>query len=441
LSSISPSILLAQNWDDHNRSGRTVAQDVAVNFLKSCAPNAILFTYADNDTFPLWYAQEVLGIRKDVRIVCLSLLRSDWYIDQAKTQNYSSDPLPISMNHWDYRDGTIDYMNIYEDSQDTIPLGDIVRRFTSKDVEDKFISSFGDTLGYIPTRNISLAVNKNEFLKSNTLNDFRANDIANEIDFRLRGNYLMKDQLIILDILAHNDWKRPIYFAVNMPLNSYSGLDQYLQLEGMAYRLVPVKNIREDGSLQSRPQVQLMKSYKMVMDSFCFGGLKNQSVYADETSERMFAEPVRLSCSQIATALAEAGKKKEAIDVIIKCTEGIPASQIAPDNSWLEMISAAYLADDKVLATKLSRESFSYFFSMCQWYQTLSRLPGDYSDKREGMISVVQMAQQNDNVAMANEFIAQMKTIREQMPPPEKEIPVDDSVSDSVPDSIPASSK
>ena len=432
---LSPSILLAQNWNDHNRTGRTVAEDVAVNFLKSCAPNAILFTYADNDTFPLWYAQEVLGIRRDVRILCLSLLRSDWYIDQAKTKNYSSEPLPISMNHWDYRDGTNDYMNIFEDYQDTIPLNEIVRRFTSRDINDKFVSTFNDTLNYIPTRNISLGVNKENFLKSNTLNDFRKDDIQNEIDFRLRGSYLMKDQLIILDILAHNDWKRPIYFAMNMPLNSYSGLDDYLQIEGMAYRLVPVKNNREQPDLMSRPQVQLAKSYKMVMDSFGYGGLKNPDVYADETSERMFCEPVRLSCSQIATALAEAGKQKEAIDVIKKCTEEIPFSQVGPDNSCVELVNAAYLAGDKILARKLSEEEFNYFFSMCSWYRTMSKRPGEYLDRRDDMISLAEMAKQYGDDQQSEYYIARMKLIGEQMPLEEKEVPVDDSVKDSIPDS------
>ncbi len=437
-SAFSPLILLEQNWNDHNRSGRTVAKDVATNFLKSCAPNAILFTYADNDTFPLWYAQEVLGVRRDVRIVCLSLLRSDWYIDQAKKKQYTSDPLPITLSHWDYRDGTRDYMNIFEETQDTIELGDAVRRFTSNIFSEKFVSTSNDTLNYLPSRNLKLAVNKNEFLKTNTLNRSEEKNIQDTIDFRLRGNYMLKDQMIILDILAHNNWQRPIYFAVNMPGNSYAGLDDYLQLEGMAYRLVPVKNKREDGSLASRPQVALAKAYRIAMDTFNYGGIKNPNVYADETTQRMFSDPVRLSCSQIATALAEAGRKKEAIDVITKCTTEIPASQVAPDSYWLEMVNTAYLAGDKILAEKLSRDAFDYFFGTVRWYQTFSRTrrPGDFSDKQDGMFELVEIAEQFGDISLSQEYQSQMKTINVEMPPP-----TPDQESDSVPDTLPGSVK
>lgn len=433
---LSPVLLLAQNWDDHNRSGRTVASDVATNFLKSCAPNAILFTYADNDTFPLWYAQEVLGVRRDVRIICLSLFRGDWYIDQAKKQQYTSDPLPISLTHWQYRDGTRDYMNLFEDSQDTMNLSDVVRRFTSTKFSERFVSTFNDTLNYIPTRNIKLAVNKEEFLKTNTLDNFQKEKMQDTMFLRLRGNYLLKDQIIILDILAHNDWKRPIYFAVNMPSSAYVGLDANLQLEGMAYRLVPVTNARQGGDLLSRPQVSLDKSYKMVMDSFAYGGIKNPKVYADETTQRMFADPVRLACSQIATALAEAGKKKEAIDVITKCTTEIPATQIAPDNSWLEMINTAYFADDHVLAEKLSRDAFSYYFETLRWYATISRTPGDFAEKRDGMFTLVQIAEQFGDEALSQEFQKQMKTIGIEMP-----VDVPEAADDSIPDSLPDTMK
>ncbi len=425
----SPMILLAQNWDDHNRSGRTVANDIAINFLNSCEQNAILFTYADNDTFPLWYAQEVLGIRRDVRIVCISLFRSDWYIDQMKKQQYTSDPLPISMKNWDYRDGTRDYLSIFEDTQDTLELGEMVKLFTSENFSDKFVSTFGDTLNYIPTRNIKLAVNKNEFLKTNSLNDFRMKDIQDTIYFRLRGNYIMKDQIAILDILAHNNWKRPVYFAVNMPGNSYAGLDDYLQLEGLAYRMVPVSNNREEKSLAARPQVALEKSYNLVMHKFAYGGLINPKVYADETSQRMFSDPMRFTCSVLANALAEAGKKQEAIDVVTKCTTEIPATQIAPDNAWLDLINAAYLAEDNSLAENLSRTSFMYYFNTYRWYQSfgLGRVPGDAGDMKNGLFTLVQMADAYGATNLEKEFLAQMNLINVKMPKLEPE-PVEDSV-------------
>ena len=420
---LSPMLLLAQNWNDHNRSGRTVGNDIAINFLNSCEKNAILFTYADNDTFPLWYAQEVLGIRQDVRIVCISLFRCDWYIDQMKKKQYTSEPLPISMKSWDYREGTRDYINLFEETNDTLELSKVVDLFTTNKFSDRFVSTSGDTLNYIPTRNMKIPVNKKEFLKSNTLNVSNVNDIEDSIYFRIRGSYLLKDQIAILDMLAHNEWKRPIYFAVNMPGNSYVGLDDYLQLEGLAYRLVPMKNMRAEKSLTNRPQVQLEKSYKLVMNTFSFGGLKNPNVYADITSQRMFADPIRFSCSVIANALAEAGKKKEAIAVIKKCTSEIPATQIAPDNTWLEMINTSYLADDYQLAGNLSRICFMNYFNTFRWYQSFGqRTPGDIGSIRDGMFALVEMATIYNAEVLKNDLISQLKILGLSMPIVEPEI-------------------
>ncbi len=431
---VSPLLLLQQNWNDHDRSGRTVANDVAINFLNSCEKNAILFTYADNDTFPLWYAQEVLGIRTDVRIICISLFRSDWYIDQAKKQQYTSDPLPISLSHWQYRDGTRDYIQISEERQDTFDIRKMVDLFTTKNPDDVFITKGGDTINYLPTRNIMMSVNKTNFLKQGNDN-LSTLAIQDTIFWRLRGNYFMKDQIAILDILAHNDWKRPIYFAVNMPGNSYVGLDDYLQLEGLAYRLVPTKNKRELKSLSARPQVNLKKTYDLLMH-FNYGGLKDPNVYADETSQRMFVDPMRFSCSVLANALAENKQNKEAIDIIKKCTDEIPATQIAPDNAWLDLINAAYYADDNALAERLSKVAFKEYFTTMRWYQTLKLYPWDLNDKRDGMFSLVEMADSYGNPELSKQFQAQMKLIGISMPKVEPEQPEDDSMPDSVPDTV-----
>ncbi|HTL82243.1 MAG TPA: DUF2723 domain-containing protein [Bacteroidia bacterium] len=332
LSALSPVILFAQNLNDHDRSGRTVANDVAVNFLESCDKNAILFTYADNDTFPLWYAQEVLGIRRDVRIVCLSLLRSDWYIDQMKTKNYESDPLPISMTHWQYREGTRDYLNILAESLDTMDLNTVVKNFSSEKFSDKFVTTDNDTLNYIASPYLMLPVNQDAVYGKDNFYHVDHKDADDTIYFNLRGNYILKDQMIILDILANNNWKRPINFAVNMPVTSYAGLDQYLSLQGMTYKLTPVKNKREDESLLTRPMVNADKSYDIIMHTFRYGGLSNPSVLADETVQRMFSDPVRISCALTSTYLAENGQAKKAFDIIQKCVTEIPASQVAPDN-------------------------------------------------------------------------------------------------------------
>ncbi|GAB4135133.1 MAG: DUF2723 domain-containing protein [Bacteroidia bacterium] len=404
-----PFLLLIQNWDDHNRSGRTVARDAATNMLNSCAPNAILFTYADNDTFPLWFAQEVLGIRRDVRVVCLSLFRSDWYIDQMKQKLYDSDPLPITMNSWDYREGTRDYVNLFEETTDTLSADSIVKFFTSSDPAHCFESTYGETLNYIPTRNIMIPVDKNAVLKSKAVPEFMNAMIEDTIYWRPRGNYLMKDQLIIIDILAHNNWKRPVYFAVNMPSSCYAGLDPYLQLNGMAYRFVPLKNHREGGSLTERPNIHLDKTFDLIMNSFKWGGIEDHDVYADETTQRMFADPLRFVCSKTAVALAEAGRGKEAVQVIRQCMSAIPPGQIAPDTHYPELIAAAYLSGETALANKIAGITYRHCVQSMEWYSSMPRIPGDYSTKRQMLQQICDMAFENNQQSLLNEFQAGFK--------------------------------
>lgn len=433
----SPLLLLQQNWNDHNRTGRRVAEDLALNMLNSCEKNAILFTYADNDTFPLWYAQEVLGVRRDVRIICISLFRSDWYIDQAKKKQYTSDPLPVSLTHWQYRDGTREYIQVANETSDTLSLPYLVKLFTSKNPDDIYITEGGDTINYLPGHNTMLDVNKANFLAQGNFN-LQVSRIQDKIYWSLRGNYFMKDQMAILDILAHNNWKRPIHFALNMPGSCYAGLDNYLELEGLTYRLVPVKNDREMPALNSRPAVDLKKSYDLVMH-FGYGGLKDPDVYADETTQRMFTDPMRFSCSVLANALAEAKKNKEAIAVINKCITGIPPTQIAPDNAWLDLINAAYYAGDNTLAEKMSKTAFHEFFMTMRWYQSFGEhgyLPWDVNEKRDGMVSLVEMAENYGNNTLAENFKSQMKMIRIEMPEPQQDNMEEEEMPDSIGDSV-----
>jgi hypothetical protein len=418
----SPILLFAQNFDDHNRSGRTAACDLAVNMLESCDRNAILFTYADNDTFPLWYAQEVLGIRRDVRILCLSLLRSDWYIDQAKRAQYEAAPCPVTMSHWQYRDGTREYVSLFEESEDTLDATRLVQFFTSNKPGECFIGSDGDTLNYIPTRNVSLPLEKTN----------PADTIEKNIYWRLRSSYILKDQLVVLDILAHNNWKRPICFAVNMPGNCYAGLDEYLRLEGLVYRLVPEKNSREEGSLFQRPNVNLGRSYKLAMQTFRWGGLSDLSVNTDETVLRMFVEPVRSSCARVAVALAEAGRTKEAQELIRKCVNEIPATQAAPDDNWMELVNAAYLAGDNELASELSQTAFAHFYQSLIWYRTLApRYPGDYSQKQDGLIVLLEMADGAGDKTLAAEYRRKLKEGGFEVPPVLPPMPAVDSLRDT----------
>jgi len=235
-----PGLMAKENWDDHDRSGRYTARDFAANYLNSCAPNAILFTNGDNDTFPLWYCQEVEGIRTDVRVVNLSYLSADWYIEQMTRKVYNSDPLPISMKPSQYVAGRRDIVYLVDQYKDAVPLKDAMEFVASDDPKTKQAGNGGEQISYLPVKTFSIAVDKEQVLKTGTVRKTYADRIAAQMKWKVEKGHLLKNDLMILDILAYNNWKRPVYFAVTVGRENYVNLDNYFQLEGLTYRVVPV---------------------------------------------------------------------------------------------------------------------------------------------------------------------------------------------------------
>ena len=274
-----PGIMALENWDDHDRSGRYTARDIAYDYLNTCAPNAILFTNGDNDTFPLWYAQEVEGIRTDVRVVNLMLLNMDWYIDQMKKKAYESDPLPISLSVEKYRNGTRDIVFVQERTQQVANLKDILD-FVSSDLPQAMVSSSsGEKFNYIPTRNFRIPVDTSLILQNRTVNPKDRGKILPAIEWKFNRNNLGKSELAVLDILANNHWKRPVYFA-SLGHEGTLGLEDYMQLEGFAYRLVPIKSPASNRYEAGRIEPDLL--YENLMNKFRYGGMNDPNVYLDD---------------------------------------------------------------------------------------------------------------------------------------------------------------
>ena len=222
-----PCILAANNWDDHDRSGKYTAQAMAKKYLDSCEENAILFTIGDNDTFPLWYAQEIEGYRTDVRVVNTSLFQTDWYIDQMKRKAYESDPLPSQLEHKDYQYGTNDYVRKQVVSQDTIDIKEFLNFVSSDNPRTKYkyilqqepnvdLSQYRSqdlNVNYLPTENLRLPVNKENVLKYGIVKPKDADKIVPYIDIKIKEGAIYKNRLLMLDVVANNEWKRPIYFS------------------------------------------------------------------------------------------------------------------------------------------------------------------------------------------------------------------------------------
>lgn len=293
-----PGILISQNWDDHDRSERRTAHAMAVNYLESCAPNAIIFTIGDNDTFPLWYAQEIEGIRRDVRVVCTSLFNVDWYIDQMKRKAYESDPIPSKLTHEQYKWGTRDYIIKEVVTKDTLNINQFIDFISSDDERTKYgyvLEQQGyQTKGqrnqdlnanYAPTEFVRIPVNKEAVLKNGVVAAKDADKIVDYIDIKITGQAIYKNRMMMLDIIAQNNWERPIYFSGGaFGDDDYIWMKDYLQLDGFAYKLVPIKTPIQKGS-PFMGRIDTEKMYTLIKN-WEWGNSGDPNIYHDVETRR-----------------------------------------------------------------------------------------------------------------------------------------------------------
>ncbi len=393
-----PLIMGTQNWDDHNRSGRYLGRDVALNYLNSCAPNAILFTNGDNDTFPLWYAQEVEGARTDVRVCNLMLLNTDWYIDQMKYKTYESDPLPISLPPSKYYDGVNNQIFIIEKTKEPINVKTVIDWVMSDNEATKVRVSATEKLDIIPSRIIRIPVDAEAVIASGTVKKEDADKIVPYIDITLKGNSIMKSQLIILDILANNNWKRPIYFVTGYH-NDAMGLEEYFQLEGIAYRLVPIKSHNNSWLDYGRIDPEIL--YENMMNKFVWGGAKEKGIYLDYNHKRtLMVIKARLNYARLAKTLAEKGDKERALKVLDYCMETFPVEKVPYDMFFPDIIEAYFLAGNDTKAIELSRNMASWFFARLDYYMKQS--PNIMASADYEIQSAIQFVNRTAKIASAN---------------------------------------
>lgn len=366
-----PTLMASQNWDDHDRSGRYTAAAIAKNYLKSVAPNSVLFTNGDNDTFPLWYAQEVEGVRTDVRVCNLMLFNTDWYIDQMKTKMYESEPMELTMPKSKYYDGVNNQVFIIEDPRITgaVSIDRIVEFIRSDSEATKYRFPDGEMQDYIPTRKIRIPVDKEKVLASGTVKPEDADLIVPYIDITLEGNYILKSQMMVLDFLAQNDWERPVYFVTGYH-NDALGLEEYFQLEGNAYRLVPIKSENKNWLEYGRIDTDIL--YDNLMHKFTWGNANDPDVYIDYYHQHtLLVVRARLNYAKLARELAGEGETQKAVEVLDHIMNELPLENVPWGNYMPDIIDGYIVAGATGKAKELISDMKDYYGAELDYYTSL----------------------------------------------------------------------
>ncbi|MDR0538727.1 MAG: DUF2723 domain-containing protein [Tannerellaceae bacterium] len=375
-----PFQMAGQSWDDHDRSGRYLARDFGSNYLESCEPNAILFTNGDNDTFPLWYTQEVEGIRTDVRVCNTSYLQTDWYADQMKREAYNSPPLPISWPREVYIQGTRDYALITPMLDKPIELGWALDFIRSDDERYKKLPGFEQKIDYIPSKTLVYKVDSAAVINNGILSPKYVPDMLKEMTINLSDkNMLTKVEMFIYDMLRTNNWKRPMYYAITVQADQYAHLDGFFQQTGLAFQIVPLEAKNSINAVNSE------KMYDNVMNKFRWGGVDNinpdtnpirrlfknnniPNIYLEENSMRMCKSYRSNLFVQLARVLIAEDQKEKALQVLDRCMEVLPPENVPMDyTAWY--MGEFYLrlgAKDK--AEKVFSEMLSYTRQNLNWY-------------------------------------------------------------------------
>ncbi|MDB4926835.1 DUF2723 domain-containing protein [Mucilaginibacter sp.] len=368
--SVGPILMANQEWDDHNRSTKLTPHDMAYNYLNSCAPNAILFTFGDNDTYPLWYIQEVENVRPDVRIVNLSLLGMDWYIRQMKTKMNESAPLPLTMPNDKFKAGVRDVI-YYNDAKipGSIEVKDVFDFMLSDNKNAMAQYENGEQANYLPTKNFKLTVNADDVIKTGTLPAAKKDQIAPVMEFKYPGNYVTKDNLALMDVLSHNNWKRPVYFTVTVPTENMMGLDKYMYNEGFAYRLLPLKADTAAAPLET---ANTLTMYNNMMNKFKWGNMKT-ATYLDHESLTMFYPLISHLYLSLAENLLKEGRVDLVKNVLHKYNDVMPAiipvQEAAVRKYYLSEI--AYRAGETAMADKIVGQIDDYITNSLDYNYTL----------------------------------------------------------------------
>jgi hypothetical protein len=410
-----PVLLAKEEWKDHDRSTKTVAHDMAYNYLMSCPKNAILFDLGDNETYSLWYDQEVENIRPDVRIVNLSLLSGDWSVKQMQRKINDADALPITMNFDQYKAGVRDQIP-YNDAKipGSVELKDVFDFITSDDKRTMVTYDNGLTTNYLPTKNFKMTIDPDEVIKNKVIDPTQRGMLTDTMKFTFTANYVTTAGLAMIDILAHNHWKRPICFTTGVPTADMIGMLPYAYKEGFVYHIIPFK---PDPAVQDQySKTNSMVMYTNVMNKFKWGNYKHAK-YLDEQSSQLFYPNITGTFNDLTLGLIKDGHKELALNVLHKFDTVMP--DINPNFSAasdkISLADTSYKLKYATLGDKLMNSVDAYITDQLDYnYYQLQNDTGEMSERNvqiglqflNGMAAV---AHNNNQTALDNQLTAQVK--------------------------------
>ncbi|MCX6279117.1 MAG: DUF2723 domain-containing protein, partial [Bacteroidetes bacterium] len=341
-----PGIMAKENWDDHDRSGKYACRDFAANYLNSCQPQGILFTNGDNDTFPLWYDQEVEGIGTDIRVVNLMLASGPWYINQLYQQAYNSLPVPLTMSKQQYQQGTNDIVPFYDPLQN------------------------GDRMKFFPSRKVKITVDSAACVKYGIVPKHLQGKMVDSIYWTIRTNQLYKNDLMLLDLLASNKWERPLYFAAPSSVNHCVAIDSFCHVTGWVYKFMPVKAQQND-YIQSMGGVDAISSYNIFKNKCSWGNLNEKNVYVDPESLNNSVRP-KTNFMRVAQSFVAQKKYKEAIEMLDLYIKNFPDSKVPFDMYMLPYAEIYYQSGAPDKANKLIRRVAEIYSQNLDYYRGFS---------------------------------------------------------------------
>lgn len=424
-----PVLMGFQNWDDHDRADRYLALLNAQTYLESCAPNAILFTIGDNDTFPLWYMQQVEGVRRDIKIVNTSLFATDWYIDQMKKATYDAPPIPSQLKHHQYKYGTLDvaYLVPHPQLKDSvIPLSTFMKWIASSNDATYYETESGTKEKIYPTNRIRIPVNKENALKYDIVSEKDADKIVDYIDIKI-DDVLTKNRILMLDILNNFDWKRPIYFTggANAP-EEFIWLKDYLQLDGMAFELVPIKTPIADKSMFDMGRINPERMYKNVQ-KWDWGTINNGKIYLDEQGKRN-AISMRNNLMRLSEEFLIKGDTAKAKEVLDLSLHKMPIRDFDHYSISLGYPELYYRIGDKEKARQTAETLIDLFQQQIEHFSTYDDFDYIFDDLDTNLymyrtvISQVARFDKDETYVkrLEDDFFDKLKLFKSLLPEPEK---------------------